>query len=555
MGISLKPEHLKRYKDVAWLLVKYGRSDLVKHAGLEQVLTDRSTINTEVVPQAKALADDLERMGPTFVKLGQLLSTRADLLPLPYLQALTRLQDRVGPFPYEEVEAIIESEIGVPISKAFAAFEHTSAAAASLGQVHYARLRDGRPVAVKVQRPGIRKLIVEDLDALMEIAEFLDNHTQLGERYELRKMLEEFRRSLLRELDYRQEAHNLITLGENLKAFDRIVIPSPIEDYTTSRVLTMEYIQGRKITSFSPLTTLEINGSKLADQVFGAYLQQIFVDGFFHADPHPGNVFLTDDGRIALLDLGMVGHISPNLQERLLQLVLAITEGRAEDGAAIVMRIGEKSGDFDREGFLRRFADLIMRHQDMNVRQIEVGTIVLEVAQIAGDSRLRLPTELTMLGKTLLNLDQVGRTLDPEFDPNASIRGNAVKITRQRVLKSASPGHIFSGLIEIKDLAERLPVRVNRILDRLANNEIELKVNAIDEKSLMTGFQKIANRITLGLVLAALIVGAAMLMNVPTSFRILGYPGLAIIFFLAAASCGVALMLDILFYDEKSSKK
>jgi ubiquinone biosynthesis protein len=180
MGISLKPEHLKRYKDVAWLLVKYGRSDLVKHAGLEDVLADRAPISTELVPEAKALADDLERMGPTFVKLGQLLSTRADLFPLPYLQALTRLQDRVGPFPYQEVEAIVESAIGVPISKAFSEFDQTSAAAASLGQVHHARLRDGRPVAVKVQRPGIRKLIVEDLEALMEIAEFLDNHTQLG---------------------------------------------------------------------------------------------------------------------------------------------------------------------------------------------------------------------------------------------------------------------------------------------------------------------------------------------------------------------------------------
>jgi predicted unusual protein kinase regulating ubiquinone biosynthesis (AarF/ABC1/UbiB family) len=555
MGISLKPEHLKRYKDVAWLLVKYGRSDLVKHAGLEEVLTDRRTITTEVVPEAKALADDLERMGPTFVKLGQLLSTRADLFPLPYLQALTRLQDRVGPFPYQEVEAIVESEIGVPISKAFSAFDQASAAAASLGQVHHARLRDGRPVAVKVQRPGIRKLIVEDLEALMEIAEFLDNHTQLGERYELHKMLEEFRRSLFRELDYRQEAHNLTVLGENLKEFSRIVIPSPIEDFTTSRVLTMEYIHGRKITSFSPLASVEINGAELADQVFRAYLQQIFVDGFFHADPHPGNVFLTDDGRIALLDLGMVGHISPNLQERLLQLVLAITEGRAEDAATIVMRIGEKRQDFDREDFLSRFADLIIRHQDMNVGQIEVGTIVFEVAQIAGDAGIRLPTELTMLGKTLLNLDQVGRTLDPEFDPNASIRANAVHVTRRRVMKSASPGHIFSGLIEIKDLAERLPQRVNRILDRMADNEIEVKVNAIDEKSLMTGFQKIANRITLGLVLAALIVGAAMLMSVPTSFQILGYPALAIIFFLAAAGGGVALMLDILFYDEKSPKK
>ncbi len=555
MGISLKPEHLKRYKDVAWLLVKYGRSDLVKHAGLEEVLTERRTMTDEVVPEAQALADDLERMGPTFVKLGQLLSTRADLLPLPYLQALTRLQDRVGPFPYKEVEAIVEDEIGMEISKAFSAFDETSLAAASLGQVHHACLRDGRAVAVKVQRPGIRKLIVEDLEALMEIAEFLDNHTQLGERYRFHKVLEEFRRSLLRELDYRQEAHNLRTLGENLKEFDRIVVPSPIEEYTTSRVLTMEYIRGTKITSFGPLTSVEINGAELADQVFRAYLQQIFVDGFFHADPHPGNVFLTDDGRIALLDLGMVDHISPILQERLLQLVLGITEGRAEDAAAVAMRIGEKRQDFDREEFLRRFADLIMRHQDMNVGQIEVGAIVLELAQIAGEAGIRLPPELAMLGKTLLNLDHVGRTLDPDFDPNTSIRSNAVKITRQRVLKSLSPGHIFSGLIEIKDFAERLPLRVNKILDGIANNEIEVKVNAIDEKSLMTGFQKIANRITLGLVLAALIVGAAMLMNVPTSFRILGYPGLAIIFFLAAAGGAVALMLDILFYDEKSSKK
>jgi predicted unusual protein kinase regulating ubiquinone biosynthesis (AarF/ABC1/UbiB family) len=191
----------------------------------------------------------------------------------------------------------------------------------------------------------------------------------------------------------------------------------------------------------------------------------------------------------------------------------------------------------------------------MNVRQIEVGTIVVEVVQIAGDAGIRLPPELTMLGKTLLNLDEVGRTLDPTFDPNASIRHNAVKITRQRVVRSASPGHIFSGLIEIKDFAERLPSRVNTILDRLANNEIELKVKAIDEKSLMKGFQKIANRITLGLVLAALIVGAAMLMRVPTSFQILGYPGLAIIFFLAAAGGGIVLMLEILFYDEKSSRK
>ena len=550
MGISLKPQHLNRYRQIAWLFVKYGRSDLVKDAGLEETLEAEQRVTPKEAAKASELADDLEKLGPTFVKLGQLLSTRVELLPRAYLEALARLQDKVEPFPFDEVEKIVTSELGVRMSKAFSDFEVAPMAAASLGQVHRARLRDGRQVAVKVQRPGIRDAMLEDLDALDEIAEFLDNHTAAGKRYEFCQMLDQFRKSLLRELDYRQEASNLTTIGKNLTEFEHIVVPEPIADYVTSRVLTMQYVHGKKITDLNPLARMEFDGGALAEELFRAYLQQILVDGFFHADPHPGNVFLTDDYRIALIDLGMVGKIMPGLQEQLLQLLLAIAEGRGDDAADIAIKVGDRKEDFAEKEFKHAIAEIVAKQQGATVEQMQVGRLVLEVTQVAGESGVRVPAELTMLGKTLLNLDQVGRTIAPDFDPNASIRRNAAQIMQQRLLKSLSPGNLFSGVLELKDLVQRLPARLNKIIDAIANNEMKISVDAIDEKTLVVGFQKVANRITVGLIIAALIVGAAMMMRVETSFRIWGYPGLAILLFLAAAGAGVFLLINILFYDK-----
>src|SRR5687767_14353468 len=551
MGISLKGEHLKRYKDIASLFMKYGRGDLVKGAGMGELVTDdAATARPDDTKVGEQLADDLEKMGPTFIKLGQLLSTRADILPPQYMEALARLQDKVGPFPYLEVEAIISSELGVRISKAFAEFDQEPLAAASLGQVHRATLRDGRPVAVKVQRPGIREQIVQDLDALEEIADFMDRHTKAGKQYEFGRTLTELRKGLINELDYRREAANLATLSENLTEFERIVVPTAVDDYSSSRVLTMEYVRGKKITSLSPLTRLEIDGVALAEELFRAYLKQILVDGFFHADPHPGNVFLTDNYQVALIDLGMVGRVMPGLQEQLLQLLLAISEGRGDDAADIAIKVGERKEDFAEKEFKRRIGEIVASQQGATVEQMQVGRLVLEVTQASGENGVRVPPELTMLGKTLLNLDQVGRAIEPDFDPNASIRRNAAQIMQQRLMKSLSPGNLFSGVLEMKDLLQRLPARLNKIIDAIANNELKVHVDAIDEKTLVVGFQKVANRITVGLIIAALIVGAAMLMQVETSFRIWGYPGLAILLFLAAAAGGVALLINILFYDK-----
>jgi len=555
MAVSWKPAHWKRYKDIALLLVKYGRGDLASRLGMKDELAqERPLSDAGSVPAADELARDLERLGPTFVKIGQLLSTRSDLLAPPYLEALARLQDSVEPFPFADVEAIVTEELGARISKAFVEFEAVPVAAASLGQVHRARLRDGRRVAVKVQRPGIRDQILEDLEAFAEVAELLDRRSGTSGP-SLTDAVREFRKALLAELDYRQEARNLVTIGENLAEFERIVVPSPVEDYTTSRVLTMEYVRGRKVTALSPVVRIELEGRDLAEELFRAYLKQILIDGFFHADPHPGNVFVTDDRRLALLDLGMVARISPQTQERLLKLLFAVCEGRADEAARQSAGIGKRLENFDRAEYDRRITDLVARYQHATVSQLQVGRVILEVSRAAAETGLLLPSELTLLGKTLLQLDEVGRTLDPQFDPNASVRENTAELLERRMWKSTSPGSLASTLLETREFVQKLPERVNRFLDLVAENRLRVRVDAIDERSWIEVLHKIANRVAMGLVLAALIVGAALLMQVPTSFRILGYPGLAILFFFVAAAGGFVLVLNILFDDRRSARQ
>jgi predicted unusual protein kinase regulating ubiquinone biosynthesis (AarF/ABC1/UbiB family) len=416
-------------------------------------------------------------------------------------------------------------------------------------------MRDGRAVVVKVQRPDIRELIVGVLEALGEIAHFLDEHTELGRRYEFDNMLVNLRKSLLRELDFTIEANNLHTISQNLAEFENIVIPEPVDDYSTTRILTMEYIAGKKITALNPLRLLELDGSLLADELFSAYLKQFLVDGIFHADPHPGNVFVTDDDRIALLDLGMVGRVTRTFQDNLLRLLLAISEGRGEVASEAAIKMGEPKENFDRRSFERRITDLVAENSDAVLSKLNAGKVTLEITRISADCWFRLPAEFTMIAKALLNLDRVVYTLDSSFDPNAIIRERANEILQRNIARSMAPSNLLAGVVDLKEFAETFPRRVNKILDAIGNNDVRIGVDAIDEKVIVEGLQKVANRITLGLVVASLIVGAALLMRVETTFRIFGYPGLAMILFLLAAAAGSMLAFNILFYDEKRRRR
>ncbi len=544
----MRAKHLFRYTDIGRLLLEHGRSSGLGRVGE----SDGEGSSRE---DAEKLAAALEAMGPTFVKLGQVLSTRADILPPAYLKALGRLQDRVQPVPFEDIERVVSTELGVRMSRAFSEFSSRPAAAASLGQVHRASLRDGRPVAVKVQRPDIRRQIVDDMDVLDEIASFVDGHTDIGRRYRFAAMVEEFRLSLMAELDYRAEAANLVTMHENLSHYDRIIVPLPVPDYTTARILTMDWVVGRNLATLGPVGRLELDGRDLAGDLFRAYLDQILIDGFFHADPHPGNVLLTDDGRLALIDVGMVGRVESHTQDALIKLLLAVSAGRGGDAAEVMVDLGEKLADFDPDAFRRRVDHIVSRNRNVTVGDVQAGALLGEVLQAAGEADLRPPSELTMMGKALLNLDEVARILDPDFEPNSTIAQHAEELLRKKMLQSASPGNVMAAAIEAKEFAEKLPGRVNKVMDALAEGQLTLNVQGLDEKELMRGVQKLANRLTTGLVVAALVIGAALIMRIDATPKLLGYPAIAIVLFALAATAAGWLLVSIALSDLPQSRR
>ncbi|MDT0644560.1 AarF/UbiB family protein [Zunongwangia sp. F363] len=553
--MSVLPNNMHRYQKFISFMLKYWHSDLFRSTASQMMEGNEENHEDNFDQSPEELVEDLKKMGPTYIKLGQLLSTRPDLLPDAYLQELASLQDDVPPIPYEEVHKIVEEELGTRISKAFNSFEEKPLASASIGQVHYATLRSGQPVAVKVQRPGIRLKFLEDLDTLRELADLAVKHTQTAKKYSFDQVLEELRHILLQELDYTREAKNLETLGNNLSKYKQLVVPQPINDYCSGKVLSMEFIEGKKITKLSPLKQLEVDYSPLADELVQAYLQQIINDGFVHADPHPGNVQFTSDDKIALIDLGMVAKFTPQLQEYILQLLISISTTNGSETAKILLRMS-KYDDLARiDIFQKTISDLIMDSEHSTARDMQTGRLLIQLNRLAAECGIHLPVEINILGKILLNMDQLVAILDPDFDLKKAIQQHVQKIMRKKAYEELKPENFFSMLLESKKLTENMPERLNKISENLANNELKIQIDAIDEKRVTDGFQKVANRITLGLIIAATIIGAAMLMQVPSSFTIFGYPGLAILLFLLAAAGGIVLSYIIVFKDENLNNR
>lgn len=545
----MKLKNLGLYKDLAHLLYKYGTSDLVKNAGLAESLErqEKEAGSGSVSPEG--LKEDLTAMGPAFIKLGQLLSTRPDLLPEPYIEALSGLQDNVPPFPYEETDRIFSEEVGVKIKEAFGSFDETPLASASIGQVHRATLRDGTKVVVKIQRPGIRPEVLEELEVLTSVASFLQKNTSFGERIAIGELIDYFKQTLLRELDYRKEAQHLRILRQNLSRYDLLVVPEPIEDFTTGKVLTMKYLKGKNITHISPLRKLELDGSELVDALFKAYLQQVVIDGFMHADPHPGNIHLTDDNKLALLDVGMVAYFGEEMREQFLKLLLHLGEANGDKLARLLQEMSNELDDSDPEQFHKEISLLVRENQFMTMKNLQTGKLIFELIRISADHGFVLPVSMSLLAKSLLNLDQVGAAIAPDFNPREAIREHTVEIMRKYVYQNIMSYHFLTTAMESKELLENLPRRMNKILGNMANNEWSVGLKGLHEDGLMNGFQKVANRIAMGLIIAALLIAAAMLMHVPSAFTLLGYPGLAMVVFISAVAGAVFMAVDIWFRD------
>ncbi|MCM2373696.1 ABC1 kinase family protein [Aporhodopirellula aestuarii] len=534
------------YSKLSALLWKHGCGDLAGKLGW----SNADAGDPEKERSAQSLAEDIERLGTAYIKLAQIASTRQDLLPPEYIEALGRLQDDVEPVPWEDIEQAIIDGLGVKPSKLFASISHEPLATASIGQVHRAKLHDGREVVVKVRRPGIAEEAIEQIESLKRLARMVDDKTDVGKKFRFCSLVGAVEYALTHELDYRLEANHLQHLAENLEAFDRIVVPLPIPQMVCSSVLVMQYLTGAAIKDVSGVVLNELDTDVIADQLVRAYLQQILVDGLFHADPHPGNLFLHEGNRIGLLDGGMVVTLPPMLRREIAALLLAFSEDEGERSATLATRIGTTDEGFDSQAFRRAAARVVTGSGDNNFNSMSLGRTLVEFLNVAGEHGLVLPFEMILLSKAFLQLETTLAQLSPRQDAKRLIRGYTFELLSDRAKEQLSIGQIAASALDSAELASNLPSRLNQITRLAAENQLRLKVDSIDEKALLAGMRKIANRITSGLIVAAMIVGASLIMRLDTGAQLLGYPVLATIFFLASAAIGAVLLWQAMFSDE-----
>lgn len=539
-----------RTAQILKFLLKYRSAGVFTGLDLDAATVEPDAAQGEGKPAE--FARDLEALGPTFIKIGQALSTRPDMVPAPYLAALEHLQDEVDPVPFAAIAEAVEAQLGVRIRQAFGSFDEVPLGSASLAQVHRATLRDGRPVAVKVQRPGIAESVREDLDALSRLAGHADRMTDLGRRIRFADWVHEFGKALMAELDFRAEAENLERFGEHFAQYPELTVPSPVRDYCAQRVLTMDLVTGTKVTELTGLRRTEQKLDTLAAALMRGYLDQMFVHGEIHADPHPGNLLVTEDGRLALFDLGMVAHVPPKQRERMLKLLFAAVDGRGEEVANEAISMGTRLEDFDEERFMREVGQMVARYAAHGSGSMSEGRLMLDIVRQATACDLRTPPELSLLGKTLLNLEQVCNALDPELDVKRVVERHLEHVMRERLKKSLSPSNIASELIEVQSLLRESPRKVSDILSLLAENKLQVRVTGLEESHLMESLHKIANRIAAGLVTAALILASSLMMRIPSGRQWFGYPAIAFGLFVIGAGLGIAIVLSALLGDRKA---
>ncbi|MCW4472856.1 AarF/UbiB family protein [Xanthomonas sp. H13-6] len=537
---------MSRRSQILRLLLRYRNSGVFSGMNLDAGAVHE--VPAEGDPEQ--FVSDLEALGPTFVKLGQMLSTRPDMVPPEYATALERMQEQVAPVPVERIRAIVEQELGAPVAKLFASFEPLPLGCASIAQVHRATLRDGTPVAVKVQKPEVAVQLRSDLDVLRSFALAADRLTSIGRRVRLADWLNEFSKTLMAELDYANEAENLARFGQHLAPFASLWVPQPVWDLSSHRVLTMQLAQGVRVDAIPDVRRTEQSMAPLAGALIRGYLDQIFVHGEIHADPHPGNLRVTADGRLAIFDLGMVAHVPPRLRERLLKVLFAAVDGRGEEVAEEIIGLSTRLEDYDEERYLRETGQMIARYAAHGT--LSEGRVVLDLVRIATASGLRTPPELSLLGKALLNLETVCRELSPELDTRTVVERQLQHVMRARLKKSLSAANLASEAMEVQQLLREGPRKLSDILALVAENRLQVRVAGLEESRLMESLQKIANRVAAGIVTAALILASSLMMRVDTGTRLLGYPAIAMVLFLLGVILGLGIIASALLFDRRS---
>ncbi len=508
-------KHLARYRQIAGVLLDEGLESTLVGTGLRRFAPVKSRLRSErgqseTVPVR--LRYTLERLGPTFVKLGQAASTRPDLIPDEFIDELRKLQDDVAPFPDDEAIALIESELGGPVTELFSEFVTTPLAAASLGQVYSATLPDGTPVIVKVQRPGVRTSVDTDLDIVLTQARFVAAHSEVGERYDVVDITTEFADALRKELDYTQEARNAERLADAFEDDETVAFPTVHWEFSTSSVLTLDRFEGVPFNRLDLLDEAGADRPELARRGIYAYLEQIFVHGFYHADPHPGNLFALPDGRVAFTDFGRIGTVSQVGRDQLADLFLSIVDNDVALAVDTLFAGAGSPGDIDLADLEREVSRLITKYYNKSLSEIRMGDLINEVLALVRRHNLALSSELAMLLTTLVVLEGLGRMLDPKFDFVAVTAPFARKITNARLSPEALSQSLTRSARRLLRIASELPESFSRLLKRAGQGEFRMAVHPVGFEPFMKRLEEATNRMSFALVVSAFVIGLSWIL-------------------------------------------
>ena len=506
--------NLGRYREIAAVLTRNGFGWLLADSRLQGLLplSQRLRAPREGEPSARPahLRLAFEELGTTFIKIGQFLSTRPDLLPPRYIAELSKLQDAAPPIPYAEVVSVLESELGAPPEKVFESFEKEPLATASIGQVHAARLRDGEEVVVKVQRPLVALDVERDLAVLAELAEIAEGLTTLGRDYDVEGLVDEFAFTLRCELDYAREGQNLDRFREAFADEPALRLPRVHWYYTTQRVIVLERLRGLKVDDLVALDGAGIDRKKLAADSVRLTLEQMFVHGFFHADPHPGNFYVLEDGSIGMMDFGMIGYLDEPMQESLSRLFMALFKGDTEGMMDELLEAGIVRGEVNRPALKRDLDHMIICYKDLSAQDLAAARIFNEITALARRHRLGLPSDLLLMAKVMAISEGLGTRLDPDF----RFVEFAAPYFKRFWLRRRSPEQVrekvAEGVVEMAELGFSLPRHLRRFMTQAERGELGARVELRDVDRVMALLQAMVNRLSISVLVGALIVGLSL---------------------------------------------
>ncbi|WP_192701790.1 ABC1 kinase family protein [Paenibacillus sp. OAS669] len=522
MSFGRKLRHLQRYRDIAKAFTRNGFGFLIKELGLPELLTgSRISLKERQDARSRTIGERirlfLEELGPTFVKIGQIASTRPDLLPADIIEELVKLQDQVHPIPMEQVLQVLKNELGEPFDSLFAEFHETPMAAASIGQVHLARLHSGEQVAVKVQRPNIRTVVETDLEILENLSRLAEHRISWAKKYQVSDMVFELSQSLRAELDYMNEGRNAERMAKPVLRNPQIRLPSIYWNYTSTNVLTMDYLAGVKITDDKALDELGYDRKVIAERITRLVFQQIFGEGFFHADPHPGNIMVLPDQVIGLIDFGMVGRLTPMMKYHFGSLVIALRRNSTEGVIKAIQGIGAIPDEVDMDTLRNDINELREKYYDVPLSQLKLGETVTDLLGVAYEHRIRIPADLTLLGKTLLTLEGVVTSLDPSFSIVSVAEPFGRKLFAERFSPRNLAGNAWSQFSEYTELLLEMPSKLRELFGMMKKGKLHLDISISELDTLMKKMDRISNRLSFSIVLLSfsiimvgLIIGSSL---------------------------------------------